>query len=301
MIDVIKNKKIFFAASGTVVVLSIISMIVFGFKQGIDLAGGTNWQIKIENPNVTEKEIKDFLSEAANYPNLIVRREIINDVVGFSVRLPSISEVEHQNYFQNLKERFGEVEELRFESIGASIGHELRRKAVWAGILVLFGISLYVAWAFRKVSRPVSSWKYGVITVTTLFHDVIIPSGFIAFMGWWRGIEIDTNFIVALLVIMGFSVHDTIVVFDRIRENLSVHRSTKKTLFEVINISIKETIARSINTSLTLVLVLLAMIFWGPSSLFYFILVILIGTIIGTYSSIFLASPLLTTIVKERY
>lgn len=301
MIDVIKNKKIFFAFSGALIILSLASMVVFGFRQGIDLVGGTNWQIKIDDSNVTAVEIKEFLSEAVNYPNLIVRQEVINDVVGFSVRLPSISEEEHQNYFEKIQDRFGSAEELRFESIGSSIGYELRTKAVWAGVLVLFGISLYVAWAFRKVSRPVSSWKYGVITVITLFHDIIIPSGFLAFMGWWRGIEIDTNFIVALLVIMGFSVHDTIVVFDRIRENLSIHRSTKKTLFEVINLSIRETFARSVNTSLTLVLVLLAMIFWGPSSLFYFILVILIGTIIGTYSSIFVASPLLTTIVKERY
>jgi len=301
MIDVIKNKKIFFTLSGTLITISAILMIVFGFRQGIDLAGGTNWQIKINGSAVTEKNIKDFLTEAINYPNLIVRREVINNVSGFSVRLPSISESEHQDYFQKLKEQFGEIEELRFESVGASIGHELRAKAFWAGILVLFGISLYVAWAFRKVSRPVSSWKYGIITVVTLFHDIIIPSGFLAFLGWWRGIEIDTNFIVALLVIMGFSVHDTIVVFDRIRENLSIHRSSKKTLFEVINISIKETFARSVNTSLTLILVLLAMIFWGPSPLFYFILTILTGTVIGTYSSIFIASPLLTVIVKERY
>jgi preprotein translocase subunit SecF len=158
---------------------------------------------------------------------------------------------------------------------------------------VILGISLYIAWAFRKVSAPVKSWKYGIVTLVSLFHDVSIPAGFIAILGKLKGVEIDTNFIVALLVVMGFSVHDTIVVFDRIRENLLLKRGSKVDLGAIVNFSVNETFVRSVNTSLTLILVLIAMLFFGPPSLFYFILTMLVGTVFGTYSSIFVASPLL--------
>jgi len=185
------------------------------------------------------------------------------------------------------------LEEKNFSSIGPTVGSELRRKATWAILAVILGISLYIAWAFRKVSEPIKSWKYGIATLISLLHDVSIPTGMLALLGYWKGIEIDTNFIVALLVVMGFSVHDTIVVFDRIRENLLINRGRKITLGEIINYSINETLVRSINTSLTLMLVLVALLVFGPPTLFYFVLTILVGTIFGTYSSIFVASPLL--------
>jgi len=152
---------------------------------------------------------------------------------------------------------------------------------------------LYIAFAFRKASARISSWKYGIVTFFTLAHDVLIPAGVIALLGHFLGIEIDTNFIVALLVVMGFSVHDTIVVFDRVRENIVSLKQHNVTLSEIINYSVNETFARSVNTSLTLVFVLIALLLFGPESLFYFILTILIGTVVGTYSSIFVASPLL--------
>ncbi len=159
-------------------------------------------------------------------------------------------------------------------------------------IFVILGISFYVAFAFRKVYQPVSSWVYGLITLLTLFHDVVIPAGLLALLGHYARIEIDSNFVVALLVVMGFSVHDTIVVFDRIRENLLLDRG--KTAFsELVNRSINQTMARSVNTSLTLIFVLLAIYFVGPISLHYFVLTLLVGVTTGIYSSIFVASPLL--------
>lgn len=300
--DIIVNKKIFFSSSGFLVVLSIILALVFGLRQGIDLAGGASWKIKIPDQGISEQAVADLLTSQTDlsrpgggYQNISVRQEV--DV--FTIRLPDIKEEDHQKYLAALKERFSGAEELSFESIGPSVGGELRRRSFWAAGLVLLGISLYVAYAFRKVSRPVNSWKYGLITLLTLAHDVIIPIGLLAFLGWWKAIEIDTNFIVALLVIMGFSVHDTIVVFDRIRENLLVYRGGKK-LAEIINLSIKETFVRSVNTSLTLVLVLLMLLFFGPEALFYFILTVLVGTIVGTYSSIFIASPLLLVWSLEK-
>jgi preprotein translocase subunit SecF len=191
-----------------------------------------------------------------------------------------------------MRTKFGAFTELSFESIGASIGAELTRKALWAFVINLFAISLYVAYAFRKVSHPVSSWKYALITLATLFHDGLIPVGLFAFLGYFMGIEVDTNFIVAILVVIGFSVHDTIVVFDRIRENLRIGKASED-FGALVNRSINETIARSINTSLTLVIVLAVLFILGAASLKFFVLAMLVGTIAGTYSSIFVASPLL--------
>ncbi|MEK7146834.1 MAG: protein translocase subunit SecF [Patescibacteria group bacterium] len=287
--NVVDYRKIFLIFSGILVVASIASVFIFGFKQGIDLSGGANWEIKFldvspANQNIVSDVLKNLLGDKS----FSIKQEAAGE--NLFIRLSDISEADHQIYKKAIEEKAGSFEEVRFESIGSSIGADLRLKSITAAVLVLFGIALYVAWAFRKVSRPINSWKYGLVTLLTLFHDVIIPAGFFAILGKFKGVEIDTNFIVALLVIMGFSVHDTIVVFDRIRENLLVSRGGRK-LVEIINLSIKETFRRSVNTSLTLFLVLLALIFWGPDSLFYFNLTILIGTVIGTYSSIFIASP----------
>lgn len=284
--NIIGKRNIFLSISGFLVLASIIAVAVFGLRPGIDFVGGTLWQIKVSSGNLTE-----FFEKELGIKNLIIYPEPSSQ--SFLIRLGHISETEHQQYLQALNVKFGGTEELRFETTGPTIGKELKKKAVWAIIFVLLGISFYIAFAFRKVSYPIKSWKYGVITLITLFHDVAIPIGFLAIFGWRMGIELDTNFIVALLVIMGFSVHDTIVVFDRIRENLLINRNRFE-LKEVVNQSVNQTMARSINTSLTLAIVLLVLFFLGPASLKYFILVILIGTIIGTYSSIFVASSLLT-------
>lgn len=288
--DIIGRKFYFIVFSGLLILISIFFIAFFGLKQGIDLAGGANWQLRFAEIKFTKTELADFLSGLVKQ-NVVIRK--IDDV-SFNIRLPNLSEADHQNYFLKLKDRFGAVEEISFESIGPSIGKELKDKSLRAAFMVLFGIALYVGWAFRKVSRPVSSWKYGFIVLITLAHDVIIPIGLLAFLGWRFAVEIDTNFIVALLVIMGFSVHDTIVVFDRIRENLIINKQNLKKFENVINLSVNETMVRSINTSLTLALALITLMIWGPPVLFYFVLTILIGVIFGTYSSIFIASPLLT-------
>ncbi|MEK7630312.1 MAG: protein translocase subunit SecF [Patescibacteria group bacterium] len=290
MIDLIGKKNIFLGFSGVIVILSIILISVFGLRSGIDLKGGTQWEFAFKsNQNILESQVNDALKKVNPSADATIKK---TDANTFLIRLGEVSEETHQAYLTALK-NIDEVAEKNFSNIGPTIGGELRRKAFWAIGFVMLAISIYIGFAFRKVSEPVKSWKYGLITLITLFHDVIIPAGLLAFLGFSQNIEIDTNFIVALLVVMGFSVHDTIVVFDRIRENLLLRRGKKIDLKEVVNASVNETIARSINTSLTLVLVLLALIILGPSSLFYFILTILVGTIFGTYSSIFVASPLL--------
>jgi preprotein translocase subunit SecF len=289
MYNIIGRRKIFLSISAILVLASIAAVGVFRFKEGIDFKGGTLWSFKTGgNPDV-------------NKAGEIVRTAIGSEDVRVSfnsgdgsvlVRMPEISEPQHAGLKAAMATIFPGFEENSFQTIGPSVGHDLRTKALIALVMVLVGISLYIAYAFRKVFRPVSSWKYGWITLATLVHDVAIPAGVLAVLGHYRNIEVDTNFLVALLVVMGFSVHDTIVVFDRIRENLMKERS-KTEFAEIVNASVNQTLGRSINTSLTVILVLLALYFAGPVSLHYFVLTLLVGITTGIYSSIFVASPLL--------
>lgn len=290
MFDLMKYKFVFIGISAVLTLAALFSIVFFGFKLGVDLSGGTLWQLRFEK-SVTAADLENYLRDSLKMEQPSVVADASNS--NYIIRTKEISEADHQMYFLAVKNYFGNIEELRFESIGPAIGKELRDKAIVAFLAVLFGISSYVAFAFRKVSFPVNSWKYGFSTLICLFHDAIIPAGLFALLGHLKGIELDTNFIVAILVIIGFSVHDTIVVFDRIRENLTLSKD-RSNLEKIINISINQTFARSMNTSLTLVLVLLALYFLGAPSLAYFTLIILVGTVIGTYSSIFVASPILT-------
>ncbi|MBI2637183.1 MAG: protein translocase subunit SecF [Parcubacteria group bacterium] len=190
------------------------------------------------------------------------------------------------------------VSEDRFESIGPTIGQELKQKSIYAIIAVIVAIVLYIAWAFRKVSEPVSSWKYGVSAIVALIHDVAIPTGAFAVLGRFAGVEVDILFITALLTILGFSVNDTIVVFDRTRENLA--RDHHRHDFDwIVNQSVNETMRRSVYTSLTVFMVLAAIYLYGGESIKNFALALGIGVVFGTYSSIFLASPLL--VVWEKW
>ncbi|MEK7160761.1 MAG: protein translocase subunit SecF, partial [Patescibacteria group bacterium] len=211
---------------------------------------------------------------------------------GLILRLKDLDETAHQQVLTSLA-ALGQVEEKRFDSVGPVIGEELKRRAYGAISLVLFLIIIYIAFAFRQVSRPIASWKYGVAAIIALIHDVFIPTGIFSILGHYFGAEIDLLFVTGILTILGFSVHDTIVVFDRIRENL--RKGVAKTFEETINISINQTLTRSINTSLTVFLALLAIFLFGGVSVKYFSLLLMIGVFFGTYSSIFVASPILIT------
>ncbi|MBI2033960.1 MAG: protein translocase subunit SecF [Candidatus Liptonbacteria bacterium] len=291
MLNIVGKKKIYFTVSGILIAASLLAIIFFGFRQGIDFLGGTLWQFKITKDVPQLSILENIFKTDLNMAEAKLNFDSTSNT--FFVRLPTFSESSHQDALKILKTKFPELEELGFQSIGPSVGHELRKNALIAMVLAIVGISLYIAFAFRKVSRPVSSWKYGLVTLFTLFHDVLIPAGLLALLGRFLGVEIDSNFAVALLVVAGFSVHDTIVVFDRIRENISLDRG-KSAFDEVVNRSVNQTLARSINTSLTLILVLLALLFAGPTTLKYFLLALLVGVTTGIYSSIFIASPLLT-------
>ncbi len=288
MLNIIGHRKIFLSVSGLLVLASILAVGFFGLRQGIDFTGGALWQVGVGEA-IDAQGFRSFLLEDLKLSGFTVTPEPTTK--SFLIRLPETEEAAHNSYLIKAREKFPAFEELRFESIGPIIGRELRRNAIWAFVLVLLIISLYIALVFRKVSYPISSWKYGAITLVTLFHDAMIPIGITAFLGYWLGVEVGVDLVVAVLVIIGFSVHDTIVVLDRTRENLKIQKSDAF-FADLVNQSVNQTLARSINTSLTLVLMLLAMYFWGPASLSYFIMIILLGTVIGTYSSICVASSL---------
>ena len=293
----LKHGKIILITSTVLVIVSVTSIVTFGFNLGIDFTSGSLWQVRMMG--VDTDELRVFFADEFGVEELNIAIDQSENIYALTLR--EISENERQDILTAMKSRFGEVEDLDFSTISPSISSELKGKAYTAIALVMVGISLFIAFAFRKVSEPIKSWKYGIITLITLMHDVAIPAGVFVYLGKFAGVAIDINFIVAMLFVMGFSVHDTIVVFDRIRENLLIIKEEKKRqpLQEVVNRSVKETVARSVNTSLTLVLILLTLLFLGPISTKMFVLAILIGTIAGTYSSIFFASPLL--VFAERF
>lgn len=289
---IIKYRNIWFVLSGIIVVASVAALLIYPLRLGIDFTGGSLMEVTFDERPVTQT-MRDGL-EDIGYSEAVVQT---TGESGMLIRLPELGEDDHQSVLGSLQEKYGEVEELRFESIGPSIGAELKQSAVWSLAMVLIAIALYVAYAFRKVSRPVSSWKYALVTlIAALLHDVLVPLGVFALLGHFLLVELNSGFIAAILTILGFSVHDTIVVFDRIRENLL--RSGGK-FDEVVERSVNETLARSINTTLTTLFPLVAIYLFGGETLKYFALALIIGMVAGTYSSIFLASPLLVVFQKK--
>jgi preprotein translocase subunit SecF len=297
MLNIVGHKKIWFTISIILVGIAILAIATYGFQESAELKGGTLWEFKVPAQNLSVSDVQNELVNNLHIADAQVSADTGNQ--SFLVIFGTISEPTHQQYVSELTTQWPSFQELSFQSISPSVGENLRNNSIIAIILVLVGISLYIAFAFRKASRPISSWKYGWITLLTLFHDVAIPAGMLAILGHFANVQIDSDFIVALLVVMGFSVHDTIVVFDRIRENLLNHRG-KVPFATIINDSVNQTLARSINTSLTLILVLLALYFVGPADLKYFVLTLLVGVTTGIYSSIFIASPALVLTSKNE-
>ena len=292
MFSVTKTKKYWFTISGALVLTSIIMLFSWGLNFGIDFTGGSLTEISYEASPSSEESIRQIFTDNG-FSNIVLQKTDKGAIIRFS----EASEEVHQKIKGNLAGSLGEsFEEVRFESIGPSIGQELRNKTELAIAAALLAITIYIAFAFRKVSRPVASWKYGIAAIVALFHDVIITAGLFSFLGKFYGVEVDAPFIAAILTVLGYSVNDTIVVFDRIRENLHKGHS----LFEeTVDGSVRQTFARSLNTSLTVILSLLAVYLFGGESVRAFSLALIVGVIVGTYSSIFLASPLVTLWQKQ--
>ncbi len=293
---IIQKRKIWLTISGIFVALAIVSLFAWGLKFGIDFTGGSLLEVKFLNTQPSVSDIRDILKDVG-LSSLTIQPTENNSVI---LRFQENSEEKHQALLSKLNDlaanNNGTAEEVRFDSIGPSIGKELKSKSFNSIIIVLVIIIAYIAFAFRKVSKPVASWKYGLAAIIALAHDILITLGIFSVLGKFWGVEINTSFVAAILTVLGYSINDTIVVFDRIRENLP--RSEED--FEgTVNRSINQTLARSINTSLTVLLVLLCIVFWGGSTIRDFSIALSIGVFVGTYSSIFVASPLV--VIWEKF
>ena len=291
--NIIKFRNWFFALSLLIIIPGSIALSVWGLRFGIDFAGGTLWEIKFQK-HIAAADVQNLInqqgaevSSAANTSNqsVIIRMKVSDEA--------KIDELKDK-----IRQLYGQTEDARLETVGPVISKELTKKAAIAVGVSILAIVAYVTWAFRKVAKPASPFAFGICTIIALVHDILVVAGSFAILGHFAGIEVDSLFITALLTVLGFSVHDTIVVFDRIRENL--RKYDDYSFEEVVNHSLIQTLARSLNTSLTVIFVLLALLLFGGTPIKSFVLALLIGVISGTYSSIFNATPLLVVLQKIR-
>ncbi|NTW13621.1 MAG: protein translocase subunit SecF [Candidatus Moranbacteria bacterium] len=296
MFDIIQKRKYTYWISGVLAVLSIAALAVYGLRLGLDFKGGTMIEVRFAKspaPQVSEiqgalapLDLRSLTVQATGDDGAIIRFLASNDDVNGKV-------------LDELKTADPDLTLIRTDFIGASVSDQIRKNAVWGTILSIVAIAAYIAFAFRKVSRPIGSWEYGWGAVIALAHDLLITAGFFAVFGKFLGVEVGVPFIAALLTILGYSVNDTIVVYDRIRENLLRSR-TKSDFEQIANRSVNETLSRSINTSLTVLIVLAAVAAFGGEGVRWFAIALLLGVTFGTYSSIFVASALLVTRYKMR-
>ncbi len=307
---VVTYRKIFYAISAAFIAFSIFAISFWGLNFGIDFKGGSILEVEFGNASAlatstapaTITSVDDAAVHAVLAKNgqedALVRTTEVSGKSGYIIRTKTLEESERREISSAFQALGGMV--TRFDSVGPILGQELQKKAVSSIVLVLVAILLFITYAFRHVSLPVSSWKYGFVALVALAHDVIVPTGIFAFLGRNGGYEIDALFITALLVILGFSIHDTIVVFDRTRENLKNGELKKRSFEHVVGMSVQETFSRSINTSLTTIIALVVLWFLGPMTVKNFSLALIIGIVTGTYSSIFIGSPLLVTLEKMQ-
>ncbi len=290
-VNFIGHRKINLFMSLSLFVVAVVALLIFGLKPGNDFTGGSSLEIKFTKDAPATEQIKEILVPL-NFGNISAQTAGDGGVI---LKMRFINETEHQQMLTKLRENFEKgdlkVLEERFETVGPAISTQLRTRSLYAVVAVLLAIIAYIAYSFRRVSKPVASWKYGTVAVIALLHDVTITAGVFAFLGHYLGVEVDVPFVVALLTILGYSVNDTIVVFDRIRENI-IRRSCDN-FADTVNQAINETFARSINTTATTLFTLFAMFFFGGDTIKWFVMALLVGIFLGAYSSIFVASPLL--------
>jgi preprotein translocase subunit SecF len=293
MFRIVKNSRIWFTVSIALAVLSIIAISVFGLRIGIDYKGGT--VIEFTSGQANKLELSKEVLANEKYTGYQIKESGQSKIV---LRMQTLTNEEHIQLQGKFKEKLPDYAETQYDTVGPTIGKELTNKSIIAVIIASLGIIIFIAFAFRKVPKPLSSWKFGACAVIALVHDLLITTGFVAVMGhFFIWMEVDALFITALLTIMGFSVHDTIVVYDRLRENFikNPHEDIELAAEESIN----QTIVRSINTSMTTIIVLTALMIFGSFSIRHFILILVFGIILGTYSSIFNATPLLVLWQKK--
>ncbi|OGZ22902.1 MAG: protein-export membrane protein SecF, partial [Candidatus Nealsonbacteria bacterium RIFCSPHIGHO2_12_FULL_38_18] len=288
-----KYRLIYFIFSAVLLSVCLAMIFIFGLKQGIDFTGGSILEIEYKDSRPSNEEIANKLTGLdLGLSSIQLSRE-----KGVILRMKDINEGLHNEVISQLSEENNGVTETRFELIGPTIGRELRTKTIILILLALLAMVIYISLAFRRVQRPLGSWYYGLASILCLFHDIIFPLGVFAVLGKFLGVDISISIITALLTVLGSSINNTVVVFDRIRENLYLAKSSFE---EIVDMSLNQTLSRQINTSLTALLGLTAIFIFGGETLKYFSLVLILGIIAGTYSSFFIAGPVLVALDKWR-
>jgi len=297
MIQFIKYRKIYFAISGILVLGSIIFLVLFGLNLGVDFVGGSSLEIEFKTERPEISQVREKLAPL-NLTKISIQSVGERGLI-LTIKEKNISESFKEEIISQLAE-MGQLEEKSegFEAISSMIGQELKSKTKIVIILCLIIIVLYIAFAFRKVSRPIASWQYGLASIFALGHDVLIPLGIFSVLGKFYGVEINIPVVCALLTIFGYSVNDTVVVFDRIRERLL--KKGDLTYELSVDRALNETLTRCLNTSLTTLFVLFAIFFLVGEELKYFSLILILGIILGTWSSLFLVTPALVSWLKWR-
>lgn len=296
---IVNHKKIFFGISIALVAASFVFMSVFSLQFGIDFTGGSVLEVSYESRPENGKVLIEEKLSSIGQEGFVVRE---TGDTGYIIKTKTIDEASKNNLISEISFDGKKAEEKRFNTVGPTLGNELKTRASVALVIVILAIIMFIAYTFRAVSKPVSSWKYGLVAIIALVHDVIITIGFFSLMGHYLGTEVDTLFVTALLVILGYSINDTIVVLDRVRENLKDKQDNIKDqkFEEIVGQSLKETFTRSINTSLTTLLSLGALYVLGGIATQSFALALIVGIVSGTYSSIFVAAPLLVVFKNSQ-
>ena len=296
----IKHSKKYFSISGLLVIASLLLMFTIGFNPGIDFTGGSLMQLDFE-AEANKEQIAENIEKAATTLELELGeiQVLESEENSFVVKTKQIDPDKYATLVSAIQTDLPEFTISRFNSIGPTIGKSLQSRAIQAIILAIIMIIAYITFAFRKVPKSVRPWKFGVAAIVALVHDVVIVTGVFVILGYTMGVEINALYITAMLTVFGYSVNDTIVVLDRFRENLMQKRSNQN-LADVANRSVSETMARSINTSVSTLIALIAILIWGSESIFFFILALSLGTFVGTYSSLFIATPLIVKWNKKK-
>jgi preprotein translocase subunit SecF len=283
--DVVGNRKWFFIGSALIIIPGLVFLLLGGLKLGIDFTGGSLWEVQFKQA-VEPAAVKAILSDNG-FGDAQVQTASGNVL---QIRIRELKEGSPQKVaLENaFRAKFGDFTQLQLQTVGPTVGTSISQRAILAIAFASVGILCYIAYAFRKAQHP---FRFGVCAIAAMLHDVFVLIGIFAILGYFFNIEIDSLFVTAVLTMIGFSVHDTIVVFDRVRENTI--RRASSSYEDVVNYSLVQTMVRSLNTSLTVVFTLLALYLFGGETIKNFVLALLIGIVSGTYSSIFNASLLL--------
>ncbi|OGD63199.1 protein-export membrane protein SecF [Candidatus Berkelbacteria bacterium RIFOXYA2_FULL_43_10] len=288
MYRIIRKRKYWYLLSGILLAASIVAIAVFGLRIGIDYMGGAIIDYRSTNPEASS------IIEGAVRDQGITQYQIKGDENGVTLRTVDLSNETHNKINQVISDKAPDITENSYDNVGPTVGKDLTNKSILAVIIASLAIITYIAYSFRKVPKPLSSWKFGLLAVAALIHDLVITTGFVAVLGhFFIWMEVDALFITALLTILGFSVHDTIVIYDRLRENFI--KNPNQGIEVSAEESTTQTLARSINTSITTIIVLTALLLFGGTSIKHFILILIVGIFFGTYSSIFIAAPLIVS------